>query len=743
MSREFLMARKDTGNAPTLKAAEKKKLLRLYEQASVSLAHMSREFEVITNEEKLNAYVKKAKENQVIAIDTETSSLNPLSSQMVGISLYTPGEKAVYIPYAHRDMETLELIPNQISKQALTNALQVVSTIKERVFFNSVFDVRTIKKNLAVQIDPTWDGYVAARLLNENERSNSLKDLYDKYVAKSGKVQKYADLFGGMGFTYVDAKVGGLYAAKDALMTYELYMFQYEWLCSPLAKRCDLEQIAKVFLEIEMPLQSIIAKIEDLGVTYDPVYGEELRVRYEQLLEERVGVFNALTKEVESEIRAYQLDYEQRRADKQDVRYKRLDFPVNYSSPTQVSILLYDIMGFSTEGRKQGEERSTGKAHLLRIDHPIAKALIDIAEIEKQLTTYIRKFPELARHDGRIHTQFNSVGADTLRFSSKNTNLQNLSAKNTDIRKAFRATHGYALISSDYSKQEIVIASALSNDTKMKEALSGGRDVYSEIASMIYHRPYEECTEEFGEDGAKRRYNAKQVTLSLLYGKQTYTLAKDLGISANEARQLVEKFFDSFSNLREWINSAIAQAKEKGYVKNIVGTKRRLPELLMPDYVFKPTRGNTVSALQQNTYTTKMQSAWNKAEREAVKAEALKEFIKIEDNTYKKMQAERQAVNAPVQSSASYMMKLAMLKIANDKQLTDLGYRMLIPIHDEILGEAPAENAKEAGQRVAYLMGTIAEDLHLGIGVSCDVEISTLWYENKKATYMEDSEDAT
>ncbi len=422
--RELSLERPNNGTPPVLKASEKRKLLKQYQEAQEYLEDMKKDVEIVTDEKDIIKYVERGKRNGAIAIDTETSELDPLTAQLVGLSLYTDGEKSIYIPHAHRDMETLELIPNQASLETITKAMEIVRDTEETIFFNSVFDVRVIKSATGVKIEPTWDCYVAGRLLDENNKKNNLKDLFAKYITKNTLEKgKYGDLFGNMGFTYVPIEVGGVYAGRDPYMTYKLYEFQKSYMTGEKAKKYDLEDIYKVFREIEMPLQSIIADIEDRGVLYDPEYGKELLDTYEQLLKERVELFNEITSELKPQIVEYQEAYELRKANGEDVRYQRLDYPVNYRSPSQLSILLYDIMQFSTAGRKKGEERSTAKGHLERIDHPIASALLDIAEIEKQLTTYVRKFPELARYDGRIHTQFNSVGADTLRFSSKNANL--------------------------------------------------------------------------------------------------------------------------------------------------------------------------------------------------------------------------------------------------------------------------------------------------------------------------------
>ena len=313
--------------------------------------------------------------------------------------------------------------------------------------FNAGFDLRVIKNQLNVQLECYWDCYIAARLLNENEQENNLKALHNKYCMNGeGDAFTFSSLFSGIPFTHIPIKPGYLYAARDAEITYELYEFQKPFLTidDPICIERELTGVASVFREIEMPIVPIIAEMEDTGVAFDFEFVEELSKKYHKQLEEIEREFYECVDEFADRIEKY------RRA--VGVASKLSD-PINISSPTQIAILLYDILEIDAVDAKT--PRGTGEAILLKINTPLTQTLLKYREVEKLLSTYIDKMPKIVNEKtNRVHASFNQIGADTGRFSSANPNMQNIPSQNSEIRKMFKATDGYLMLSSDYSAQD-------------------------------------------------------------------------------------------------------------------------------------------------------------------------------------------------------------------------------------------------------------------------------------------------
>lgn len=417
------------------------------------LGHLKDEYIVIRNKEILDDYLtiainlsKQLNKPFEIAIDTETTGLDPIQDKLVGVCLYAPGVKASYIPVNHISYITNERVENQLTEQDIKDSLEILNTINARVImFNADFDIRVLRNQCNLYLKCYWDCYLAARCLNENEGNNNnrLKPLHAKYVL-NGKENEFTfgELFKKITFDKVPIDTAYIYAAHDAIDTYELFKFQEPFL-SLEQERDDLRKVAEVFRNIEMPLIDVVANMEDIGVDFDMNYNKELSIKYNALLEEKINAFY-------DELAKY---------DELIINYKnthtnaKLDAKINISSPTQLAILFYDILQVGVIDDKS--PRGTGVEILEKIDLPIAKLILEYRAIEKLISTYIDKLPnDVSKKDNRIHCKFNQYGADTGRFSSRDPNLQNIPSHNKDIRKMFKATDGYVLMSSDYSQQE-------------------------------------------------------------------------------------------------------------------------------------------------------------------------------------------------------------------------------------------------------------------------------------------------
>ena len=403
------------------------------------------EYIVIREEGELIKYIDKCIANGIISLDTETTGLDPLLDSIAGICIYTPGEKGAYIPINHISYITQEKVANQLDVKFLQEQFtRLYDNDIDSIMFNAKFDIRFMRNQVGVKnIYCTWDCYLAARLLNENEPSNALKKLHQKYVL-DGKEDAFTfeELFKGIPFTYIPIKTGYLYAARDPVITYELYEYQRKYLRED-TDREDLKQVYWVFKNIEMACISVVADMEDTGIEFDFDYNNKLKEKYHALLEERVNSFNEMCDMYSKEIQEYR--------DKMGSGCK-LDDPINIKSSSQLAILLYDIMGceIPVDKKTKKEVRTTNEETLKSMDNPIAKAVLDYREFSTIVDTFIDKLPECVNpNDGRIHCQFNQYGARTGRFSSENPNMQNIPSHNKEIRQMFKATDDESILETE------------------------------------------------------------------------------------------------------------------------------------------------------------------------------------------------------------------------------------------------------------------------------------------------------
>lgn len=298
-------------------------------------------------------------------------------------------------------------------------------------------------------------------------------------------------------------------------------------------------------------------------------------------------------------------------------------------------------------------------------------------------------------------------------------------------------------------------------NTKLFDARFKGNDLYSEVAGACFNLPYEECCE-FDKDHNKnppefkeRRNTAKPVLLGILYGRGDDSVAEGMGITLVEAQRLKTNLFNRFPEIQQFEQDSLQMAKDLGYVTTVCGRKRRLPDLQLPEYEFKWEDGYEpvgdildfdeldveVPYSKQKFYITKLHNARGWKQRNAVFELAKKEHIQIISNQGKIADATRQCVNARIQGSAADLTKLAMIELYNNERLKELGFRILIPVHDEIIAECPERNAKECSRLLTEVMSHAAEEI-LHMPFSCDCEISKAWYGKEyEFVYDEDEED--
>lgn len=720
--------------------------------------------ELLDNENKIREYVDCAITNGIVAVDTETNGLDRIDGKIAGVCLYTPGQKGVYIPVRHESFMTGIELKTNVSKEFMKDQFERMnkSNIKY-VLHNAKFDMHILWWMLGIKIIPYWDTQIGSQLLNENE-PHKLKVLYKKYVDnadENSKVASFNSLFKGIEFNKVPPDVAYMYASFDPIMTYELYQFQYNFIDinGKYCKEKGLERVAEVFRNIEMPLIQVVFEMECTGVKIDTDLADKLKAQYTKHKDAAEEKFNLEIEKLNDKFDKLMI--------KNPAAYNKLFKDgirkVSISSPTQLAILFYDVLEFESPDKKS--PRGTGEAILKSFNHPLVDSILEYRSMSKLLSTYIEAIPQhIAKRDNRLHANFNQYGAKTGRFSSSDPNLQNIPSQKTtlsdgtvidaghDIRQMFIAGDGMVIVGGDFSQQEPRCLAHMSDDPHMLQAYLEGKDLYATIASKIYKMPYDECKEfradgTVNPDGKARRTSVKPVLLGLMYGRGVPSIAEQMKISTQEAQKIIDDFYAEFPKVKEFVDFAQTFARDYGFVETAWGRKRRLSDMQLPPIEIKPCiksysdnfdpfAFDATESIPQDDYVpdevyrkyyTLLNRARGRQQQQKVKELAEQEGYTIKDNRGFIEDAKRQCVNSIIQGSAADMTKLTMIKIFNDEELNKLGYKLIIPVHDEVLGICPRENAKAVRDRLEYIMVHIV-DGKFKIPMKCDIEVTERWY---------------
>lgn len=720
--------------------------------------------ELLDNENKIREYIDCAITNGIIAVDTETNGLDRIDGKIAGVCLYTPGQKGVYIPVRHESFMTGIELKTNISPEFMHEQFERMnkSNIKY-VLHNAKFDMHILWWMLGIKIIPYWDTQIGSQLLNENE-PHKLKVLYKKYVDnadENSKVASFNSLFKGIEFNKVPPDVAYMYASFDPIMTYELYQFQYNFIDinGKYCKEKGLERVAEVFRNIEMPLIQVVFEMECTGVKIDTDLADKLKEQYTKHKDAAELKFNSEIDKLNDKFDKLMI--------KNPAAYNKLFKDgirkVSISSPTQLAILFYDVLEFESPDKKS--PRGTGEAILKSFNHPLVDSILEYRSMSKLLSTYIEAIPQhIAKRDNRLHANFNQYGAKTGRFSSSDPNLQNIPSQKTklsdgtvidaghDIRQMFIAGEGQVIVGGDFSQQEPRCLAHMSDDPHMLQAYLEGKDLYATIASKIYKMPYDECKEfradgTVNPDGKARRTSVKPVLLGLMYGRGVPSIAEQMKISTQEAQKIIDDFYAEFPKVKEFVDFAQTFARDYGFVETAWGRKRRLSDMQLPPIEIKPCiksysdnfdpfAFDATESIPQDDYVpdevyrkyyTLLNRARGRQQQQKVKELAEQEGYTLKDNRGFIEDAKRQCVNSIIQGSAADMTKLTMIKIFNDEELNKLGYKLIIPVHDEVLGICPRENAKAVRDRLEYIMVHIV-DGKFKIPMKCDIEVTERWY---------------
>ena len=527
--------------------------LRGFEAGSVN-------YQLIDNIEDARKYCDKILTSDFISFDTETTSLDVLDAELVGMSFATAEGEAAYVPVPANREEAQKIIdafrPFFLSEKIM------------KVGQNIKFDLNVLA-NYGIKISaPMFDTMLAHYILQPEQRHNMdyLAEIYLGY-----RTIHIEELIG-------EKKGGGQknmrdlsptlirdYACEDADITLRLMR--------PLREELEKNNQLDVFQNIEMPLMPVLAEMERNGVRIDTA-----------ALEDTGNAFRTEMEQLEKDI------------------YEMAGHEFLLTSPRQVGEVLFGEMGLNEKARKtKSGQYSTSEEELekIRHKHPIVDKILQHRGLKKLLSTYIEALPKLInKHTGHIHTSFNQAVTATGRLSSSNPNLQNIPVRGEngrEIRKAFIPEEGQIFFSADYSQIELRLMAHLSGDTHLIEAFNNGEDIHAATAARIFKKPLEEVSRD-------ERRKAKTANFGIIYGISAFGLAERMEVSRTEAKELVDNYFQTYPGVREYIDNSVSRAKELGYIETLCGRRRYLPDINSRNAVVRGyAERNAVNAPIQGT----------------------------------------------------------------------------------------------------------------------------------------------
>ena len=557
-----------------------------------SLESIHYDYQLLDTEVKRTEFLQIIKTKKIFSLDTETTDIDPIHAELVGMSFSYAENQAFYIPIP-ADREEATQIVNEF-KELLENeqTLKVGQNIK--------YDILVLS-NYGVNVKgPMFDTMIAHYVLQPELRHNMdyLAEIYLNY-----RTIPIEDLIGSKGkkqgnMRDLPAEAVYKYACEDADVTLKLQRV--------LKKELDDSGASSLFYDIEMPLVPVLAYMEKNGVCLDT-----------EALKETSQHFTARMNQIEKEI------------------YQLADMEFNVSSPKQVGEVLFDKLKIVNKAKKTKTGQYVTSEEVLeglRGKHDIVGKILDYRGLKKLLSTYIDALPLLINpKTGKIHTSFNQTVTATGRLSSSNPNLQNIPIRNEDgkeIRKAFIPEEGCEFFSADYSQIELRIMAHLSGDKNMIDAFQEGDDIHAATASKVYKIGLDEVTRE-------QRSKAKTANFGIIYGISVFGLAERMNVPRSEAKELIDGYFATYPQVKEYMDKSIERARENGYIETIFGRKRFLPDIHSHNAV---VRGY----------------------------------------------AERNAINAPIQGSAADIIKVAMVHIYQRFLSEGIRSKMILQVHDEL-----------------------------------------------------------
>jgi DNA polymerase I len=559
-----------------------------------SLETVEHEYYVAGNRKERARLVNLLSKQAEFCFDTETSSLDPHNTGLVGIAFSFKAHQAWYVPFPEDRDEASAIMEEFRGIFENVNIGKVGQNIKFDILVLAGYGIHLRGK--------IFDTMLAHYLLQPEQRHNMnyLAEVYLGYMPVS-----IEELIGARGknqrtMRSVELELIKEYAAEDADITWQLKEI--------LETELEKSGMTPLASELEMPLAYVLAAMEEAGVALN------------------TGSLGTISKELSWDLKVIEKEV-----------FELAGMEFNLSSPKQLGEVLFHRMKIIDNAKRtKTKQYSTNEEVLdkLRTRHPIIPKILEHRGLKKLLTTYVDALPRLVNpHTARIHTSFNQAVTSTGRLSSTNPNLQNIpirEARGREIRKAFIPRDAdHILLAADYSQIELRLMAHMSGDIGLIGAFNNKEDIHSSTASKIFSVGREDVTREM-------RARAKTANFGIIYGISAFGLSQRLGISREEAKQLIDGYFRSYPLVREYMDKCIIEARDKGYVETIRGRKRFLPDINSRNGV---VRGN----------------------------------------------AERNAINAPIQGSAADIIKLAMIKINQEFEERDLKTKMILQVHDELV----------------------------------------------------------
>ncbi len=511
---------------------------------------------------------------KAVCFDTETTSLNELEAELIGMSFSYKKGLAYYIPISENQEEaqkTIEIFRPFFEDQ---NVLKIAHNLK--------YDVKVLQNYNIDVIGKLFDTMIAHYLLNPDGRHGMdyLSEMYLDYkpvsietlIGKKGKNQ--------LTLREVDLVTQTNYAAEDADVTFQLY----ELFAPQLAK----ENLEELFFKVEMPLMKVLAKIELTGVKLDEKW----------LAQESIDLENDL-KVLESKI--FELSGEE----------------FNMNSPKQLGEILFDKMQLDPKAKKtKTGQYATSEDVLQKLSskHEIITSILEYRTLQKLKSTYVDALPgQIDKKDNRVHTTFAQTVAATGRLASVNPNLQNIpirTLRGQQIRGAFVSDEGKKIISADYSQIELRLIAEISGEQNMIKAFQNGEDIHVSTAAKLFNIPLEEVTK-------TQRSQAKTVNFGIIYGQGAFALAEQTGLSRSEAKKMIDSYYENYPRLKEYMAEQVKKAQDFGYVETILGRKRHLKDINSSNFVVKAhAERNAVNAPIQGSAADIIKLAMIKIDQE-------------------------------------------------------------------------------------------------------------------------------